>query len=70
MLQEYYYPYIPSSNTLYLTIKCIKKAEMPAKSQTIEEVNILDLFHLTLNSDTFLIRNCIISNDRILLFTT
>ncbi len=69
MLQEYY-PYMPSSNALRSTIKRVKRAEMPAEPQTIEEVNIPDLLRLTLNGDTFLIRDCVIGNDRILLFAT
>ena len=41
---------------------------MPAQLQTIKEINVSDSFHLTLNGDTFLIKDCVISNDRILLF--
>ena len=43
---------------------------MPAQLQTIEEINVSDSFYLTLNGDTFLIKDCVISNDRILLFAT
>ena len=67
-ISQEYYPYIPSSNALYSKIKCIKRVEIPVKLQTIEEVNISDSLHLTLNGNTFLIRDCIINNDQILLF--
>ncbi len=69
MSQEYH-PYMPSSNALRSRIKCIKRAEIPAQPQTIKEVNVPDLLRLTLNGDTFLIRDCEIGDDRILLFTT
>ena len=49
-------------------IKRVKRAEMPAQSQTIEEINVSDSLRLTLNGDTFLIRDCVIGNDQILLF--
>src|SRR6266542_728592 len=61
---------MPSPNALHSRIKCIKRAEIPAQPQTIEEVNVPDLLRLTLNGDTFLIRDCEIGDDRILLFTT
>ncbi|CAI2183710.1 11978_t:CDS:2 [Funneliformis geosporum] len=51
MSQEYY-PYMLSSNALRSIIKRIKRAEMPAELQTIEEVNIPDSLCLTLNGDT------------------
>ncbi|CAI2170083.1 7820_t:CDS:2 [Funneliformis geosporum] len=58
MSQEYY-PYMPSSNALRSIIKRVKRAEIPA--QTIKEVNIPDSLRLTLNGDTFLIRDCVIA---------
>ena len=66
MSQEHY-PYMPSSNALHSRIKRVKRAELPAQPQTIEEINVSDSLCLTLNSDTFLIRDCVIGNDRILL---
>jgi hypothetical protein len=65
-----YHPYLPSSNALRSRIRRVKRAEMPAQPQTIEEVNVPDSLRLTLNGDTFLIRDCVIGNDRILLFAT
>ena len=61
---------MPSSNALRSRIKRVKRAEMPAQPQTIEEINVPDSLCLTLNGDTFLIRDCVIGNDRILLFAT
>jgi hypothetical protein len=69
MSQEHH-PYMPSSNALRSRIKRVKRAEMPAQPQTIEEINVPDSLCLTLNGDTFLIRDCVIGNDRILLFAT
>jgi FLYWCH zinc finger domain len=69
MLREYH-PYMLSSNTLRSRIKHVKRAEMPAQPQTIEEINVPDSLCSTLNGDTFLIRDCVIGNDRILLFAT
>ena len=62
MSQEYH-PYIPSSNALRSRIKRVKRAEMPAQPQTIEEINVSNSLRLTLNGNTFLIRDCIIGND-------
>src|SRR3954453_2198645 len=69
MSQEYHL-YMLSSNALRSRIKRVKRAEMPAQPQTIKEINVSDSLRLTLNGDTFLIRNCEIGNDRILLFAT
>ena len=69
MSQEYH-PYMPSSNAFRSRTKCVKRVEMPAQPQTIEEINVSDSLCLTLNGDTFLIRDCVIGNDRILLFAT
>ncbi|CAI2187507.1 6772_t:CDS:2, partial [Funneliformis geosporum] len=63
-ISQEYYPYMPSSNALRSIIKRVKRAEMPAEPQTIEEVNIPDSLRLTLNGDTFLIRDCVIADDR------
>ena len=62
MSQEYH-PYMSSPNALCSRIKHIKRAEIPAQPQTIEEVNVPDLLCLTLNGDTFLIRDCEIGDD-------
>ena len=69
-MQQEHHPYLPSSNALRSRIKHVKRAEMPAQPQTIEEINIPDSLRLTFNGDTFLIRDCAIGNDRILLFAT
>jgi len=69
MLQDYQ-PYMPSSNALRAIIGRIKRAEMPAQPQTIEEIIVPDSLRLTLNGDTFLIKDSEIGNDRILLFAT
>jgi hypothetical protein len=65
-----YHPYMPSSNALRARIKRVKRAEMPAQPQTIEEVNVPDSFRSTLDGDTFLIRDSEVGDDRILLFAT
>src|SRR5437763_552494 len=41
MSQEHH-PYMPSSNALRSRIKRVKRAEMPAQPQTIEEINVPD----------------------------
>ncbi|RGB38671.1 hypothetical protein C1646_755477 [Rhizophagus diaphanus] len=69
MSQEYH-PYMPSSNSLRSRIKRVRRSEMPPQPQTLEEINIPDFLQFTFNGVRFLVRDFVVGEYRILLFTT
>ncbi len=64
------YPYLPSHNALCQFIKRIRNVNLPAESQSLEDLIISENFKRTLDSSDFLVKDFIIGNNRILLFTT
>ena len=69
-LSEKITPYMPSQNALRMRIKHIRRAEMPPEPQNINEIDIPTSLKTTLNGNLFLIKDLIVDQDRILLFTT
>uniref|UniRef100_U9SZL2 MULE transposase domain-containing protein n=2 Tax=Rhizophagus irregularis (strain DAOM 181602 / DAOM 197198 / MUCL 43194) TaxID=747089 RepID=U9SZL2_RHIID len=69
MSQEYH-PYMPSTIALRARIKRVRRSEMPPQPQTLGEINIPDFLSRTLNGDSFLVKDFMFGEDRILLFTT
>ena len=69
MSQEHH-PYMPSSNALRARIKHVRKLEIPPQPQNLEEINIPNFLQLTLNGNSFLVKDFVVGEDRILLFTT
>ena len=53
-----------------MKIKQVRKATMPSEPQSLEEINIPNSFHYTLNGELFLVKNIEIGSECILLFTT
>ncbi|CAG8517757.1 9673_t:CDS:2, partial [Ambispora gerdemannii] len=67
---EEIHPYISSHNALHIKIKHARRTEMSPQPKTLDEINISDSLHSTLDGDLFLVRDSIIDQGRILLFTT
>ena len=64
------YPYMPSKNALNMKIKRARRADMPPEPQNLNEINIPNSLHYTLNGELFLVKDFEIDSERILLFTT
>jgi hypothetical protein len=63
-------PYMPSRDALRKRITRVRKAEIPPEPQSIAEVNIPESLRITLNGEPFLVKDHIIDQERILIFTT
>src|SRR5260364_5012 len=47
------YPYVPSQNALHIRIKRIRRADMPAQPQNIDDIDVPDSLCSTLNGRIF-----------------
>ena len=63
-------PYIPSLNALRRTISHVRRLELPPQPQNITEVDIPESLCLTLNGSPFLVKDYMVGQEQILLFTT
>ena len=61
---------MPLCDALRKRITQIRKAEIPPEPQSIAEVNIPESLRITLNGEPFLVKDHIIDQERILIFTT
>ena len=52
-----------------MRIKCIRIITMPPQPKTFNEINVPVSLYYTLNRTLFLIKNTIVNQERILLFT-
>ncbi|CAI2179016.1 19848_t:CDS:1, partial [Funneliformis geosporum] len=68
-MPEEIHPYIPLINTFCKTISCLRRLEMPSQPQNISEVNISESLCFTLNSNFFLVKDHMVDQERILIFT-
>jgi len=64
------HPYLPSSDALRQTINRLRHSEFPVEPTTLGELNIPEHLTRTLDGTRFLVRDSIIGEDRVLLFTT
>ncbi|CAG8698526.1 17146_t:CDS:2, partial [Dentiscutata heterogama] len=55
---------------LYMKIKRIRSAEVLPQPQTLEEIDVPVLLHLTLNGDLFLIKDLNLGQNKIIIFAT
>ncbi|GBC43031.1 uncharacterized protein LOC112591534 [Rhizophagus irregularis DAOM 181602=DAOM 197198] len=69
-IPEEIHPYIPSPNALRRTISRVRKSEMPPQPQNITEINIPESLCHTLHGNIFLVKDYMVGQERILLFTT
>jgi len=62
--------YILSQNALNMRIKYIKRTTMPPQPKTLNEIDVLVSLYYTLSETLFLVKDTIVNQKRILLFTT
>ena len=63
-------PCMPSRDSLRKRIARVRKTETPSEPQSITEVNIPNSLQITLDGEQFLIKDHVIEQERILIFTT
>src|ERR1700722_997589 len=61
---------MPTLNALRARIKRVRRSDIPPQPQTLDEINIPESLQLTLSGDSFLVKDSVIGEERILLFTT
>ncbi|CAG8720565.1 13655_t:CDS:2, partial [Funneliformis mosseae] len=64
------YPYLSSYNALHQSIRKIRNKDLPAVSKSLRDLVIPENLKKTLNGSDFLVKDSIVNNNRILLFTT
>jgi hypothetical protein len=64
------YPYLPSRNALRQTINRMRSSELPVEPDSLDDLIIPEDLTKTLDGTDFLIKDSVIDQDRVLLFTT
>lgn len=64
------HPYLPSRDALRQTIKRIRSSDLPAEPRSLDELVVPEDLRKTLGGSDFLVRDIVLEEDRILLFTT
>jgi hypothetical protein len=64
------HPYLPSRNALRQTINRIRSSDLPVEPESLNELIIPEDFTKTLSGSDFLVKDIVLDQDRILLFTT
>src|ERR1044072_1742871 len=62
--------YLPSHDALHQTVKRVRCTNLPAESQSLEDLTIPENMRITLSGSTFLVRNLNIGDQKVLIFTT
>ncbi|CAG8524215.1 3400_t:CDS:2 [Dentiscutata heterogama] len=63
-------PYLPSVNSLCKTINRVRQSKLPPQPRNIMELNLPESLRLTLNGNPFLIKDQLVGQNRILIYTT
>lgn len=61
---------LPSNEALRKSIKRVRRADFPSEPESIEDIDIPEDMKVTLDGVNFLVKDSIVGEDRILLFTT
>ena len=64
------YPYLPSHDALRQVIKRVRHIDTPVEPQSLESLIIPEDMKKTLNGVDFLVKDSIVDNKRVLMFTT